>query len=62
MLAPLIVDLLMTCTLFMLAGWAYDTIVRWSAVGRPSPRVVVGQPEGDYRFPMANSRYRQQPV
>jgi hypothetical protein len=35
MLAPLIVDLLMACTLFMLAGWAYDTIGRWFEAGRP---------------------------
>lgn len=35
MLAPLIVDLLMTCTLFMLVGWAYDAIDRWFEAGRP---------------------------
>jgi hypothetical protein len=35
MLAPLIVDLLMTCTLFMLAGWAYDAVGRWFEAGRP---------------------------
>jgi hypothetical protein len=34
MLAPLIVDLLMTCTLFMLAGWAYDAIGHWFEAGR----------------------------
>jgi hypothetical protein len=62
MLAPLIVDLLITCTLFMLAGWAYDATVRWSAAGRPSPRGRRGQPEGDYRFHIANSRYRKQPI
>jgi hypothetical protein len=35
MLAPLIVDLLMTCTVFMLAGWAYDAIGRRFAAQRP---------------------------
>ncbi len=35
MLAPLIVDLLMTCTLFLLAGWAYDAVGHWFEARRP---------------------------
>ena len=41
MLAPLIIDLLMTCTLFLVAGWAYDFIGRWFEAERPLAGSVV---------------------
>jgi hypothetical protein len=31
MLAPLVVDLLISCTVIMLAGWTYDLIGNWTA-------------------------------
>ncbi len=34
MLEPLIVNLLMACTMVLLAGWAYDVIAREPAAGR----------------------------
>ncbi len=41
MLAPLVIDLLMTCTLFLLTGWAYDSIGRWFEAERPLAGSVV---------------------
>ncbi len=35
MLAPMVVDLLMTSTLLLLTGWAYDVIGHWFEAGRP---------------------------
>jgi hypothetical protein len=38
MLAPLLLDLLITCTLILLAGWAYDSASHDVLVGHsPSP-------------------------
>jgi hypothetical protein len=34
MLAPFVLDLLIACTLLLLAGWANDVIVRWISVAR----------------------------
>ena len=30
MLAPLVVDMLISCTVLMLAGWMYDVVENWA--------------------------------
>jgi hypothetical protein len=34
MLAPLVVDLLISCIVLMLAGWTYDVIGKWAGASR----------------------------
>ncbi len=34
MLAPLVVDLLISCILMMLAGWSYDVVGNWTSANR----------------------------
>jgi hypothetical protein len=34
MLAPLVVDLLISCTVLMLAGWTYDVVGKWTGGNR----------------------------
>ncbi|MGP0066403.1 MAG: hypothetical protein ACLQGP_22795 [Isosphaeraceae bacterium] len=48
MLAPLITNLLMACTLFLLAGWASDVIGRWSSAGRHSEGSAVAGTPGQW--------------
>lgn len=36
MLAPFVLDLLIACTLMLLAGWASDVMGRWIGVARPA--------------------------
>ena len=35
MLAPLVVDLLISCILLLLAGWTYDMVGTWTSPSRP---------------------------
>ncbi len=34
MLAPLVVHLLISCTLILLAGWTYDLVEKWAGASR----------------------------
>jgi hypothetical protein len=49
MLAPFVLDLLIACTLLLLAGWANDAVVRWISVARQA---------GSTAAPMALNRHR----